>query len=188
METKQIILTHALELFAARGYDAVGVQEIALAAGITKPTLYHHFGNKEGVLRALIARDGEPLLEKLRAAAHYRGDLPLNLLRLIDVYLAFVSAQPSFYRLLATCSLAPAESDSYRLARPVQKQQHGLVETLFGGASADHGNMRGRARRYAHSFIGLVNTYQRLVVSGEVTVSDALKRDIVHQFSYGIYS
>ena len=188
METRDLILTQALELFAARGYDAVGVQELALAAGITKPTLYHHFGNKEGILAALMGQGSGPLLAKLSAATDYRGDLPLNLLELVDTYLTFATTQPSFYRLLSACSLAPAESDSYRLAHPLEEEQHRLVEALFKRASRDHGNMQGRARRYAHSFIGLANTYARLALLGEVSVGDALKHDIVQQFSYGIYS
>ncbi len=188
METRDLILTQALELFAARGYDAVGVQELVLAAGVTKPTLYHHFGSKEGVLTALIAQGGKPLLTRLRVATDYQGDLTLNLLALTDAYLSFATTQPSFYRLLSACSLAPAESDSYRLARPVEEQQYRLVEALFKKASRDHGNMKGRARPYAHTFIGLVNTYARLALLGEVDVGDALKRDIVQRFSHGIYS
>lgn len=188
METQTILLNHALELFAARGYDAVGVQELASAAGVTKPTLYHHFGNKQGVLKALISRDSQPLLEQLKAVTHYRGDLPLNLKTLVGSYLTFVDRQPDFYRLLAACYLAPPESDSYRLAYPVHEQQHGLVEALFEQAGRDHGNMRGRARRYAHSFVGLINTYLLLALAGEVRVDAQLEHDVVHQFSHGIYS
>lgn len=65
------ILNKALELFSEKGYDATSVREICEAAGITKPTLYHFYGSKEGVYRALvggsldafrrqIARDVEP--------------------------------------------------------------------------------------------------------------------------------
>ena len=46
MENKERILECALELFYAKGYDAVGVQEIAERSGITKPTLYYYFGSK----------------------------------------------------------------------------------------------------------------------------------------------
>lgn len=49
------ILSTALELFAVKGYDATAVREICEAAGITKPTLYHFYGSKDGVLRALVA-------------------------------------------------------------------------------------------------------------------------------------
>lgn len=47
MDNKEKILQCALELFYARGYDAVGVQEIAETAGVTKPTLYYYFGSKK---------------------------------------------------------------------------------------------------------------------------------------------
>jgi len=48
------ILYKALELFSTRGYDATSVREICEAAGITKPTLYHFYGSKEGVYRSLV--------------------------------------------------------------------------------------------------------------------------------------
>ena len=48
------ILQGALELFSAKGYEATSVREICEAAGITKPTLYHYYGSKEGVYRALV--------------------------------------------------------------------------------------------------------------------------------------
>jgi AcrR family transcriptional regulator len=47
-------MSTALELFAVKGYDATSVREICAAAGITRPTLYHFYGSKDGVLRALI--------------------------------------------------------------------------------------------------------------------------------------
>src|SRR5712691_7836075 len=48
------ILSTALDLFAVKGYDATAVREICEAAGITKPTLYHFYGSKEGVLQTLV--------------------------------------------------------------------------------------------------------------------------------------
>src|SRR5262245_56785342 len=48
------ILNKALELFSTKGYDATSVREICEAAQITKPTLYHFYGSKEGVYRALV--------------------------------------------------------------------------------------------------------------------------------------
>ena len=57
------ILQSALELFSSKGYDATSVREICEAAGITKPTLYHFYGSKEGVYRALV----EGVLERFRS-------------------------------------------------------------------------------------------------------------------------
>ncbi|MGH9337615.1 MAG: TetR/AcrR family transcriptional regulator [Vicinamibacteria bacterium] len=41
-------------MFSSKGYDATSVREICEASGITKPTLYHFYGSKEGVYRALV--------------------------------------------------------------------------------------------------------------------------------------
>ena len=52
--TKQKILDKALELFAARGYDAVSVGQIAEAVGIKAPSLYNHFPNKQSIFNAIV--------------------------------------------------------------------------------------------------------------------------------------
>ena len=43
MDNKTSIIECAIKLFASKGYDAVSVQEITIAANITKPTLYYYF-------------------------------------------------------------------------------------------------------------------------------------------------
>lgn len=187
-ENQTQLLDHALSLFARYGYDAVGVQELAQAAGVTKPTLYHYFGSKRGVLEAVITGGGAPLTADLRAATDYTGDLPLSLRRVVSSYARLAHANPRFYRLLLACSLAPPESEPYGLARTQLSAQRGLVETMFRAAAKDHGNMRGRARRYATSLIGLVDSYLILELNGELTLDSALEHDLVQQFSYGIYT
>ena len=57
MDNRMNILEKALHLFYEKGYDAIGVQEIADAAGVAKPTLYHYFGSKYGLLQA-VAMEG----------------------------------------------------------------------------------------------------------------------------------
>lgn len=54
--TKDRILDSALTLFAAKGYDGVGVDLIAENAGIKGPSLYKHFKGKEDILNALIEK------------------------------------------------------------------------------------------------------------------------------------
>jgi len=53
VDSRAGLLHAALEPISRKGYDAVGVQEIAEAAGVAKPTLYHFFGSKGGLLEAL---------------------------------------------------------------------------------------------------------------------------------------
>lgn len=54
MGTKEAILSKALKLFAARGYEAVSVADIAKELGITKGALYRHYKNKRDVLDHII--------------------------------------------------------------------------------------------------------------------------------------
>lgn len=52
-DTKQKILSAALELFSICGYDAVSVGQIAKAVGIKAPSLYNHFASKRAIFDAL---------------------------------------------------------------------------------------------------------------------------------------
>ena len=52
-DLKARLLAAALSHFAAKGYDGVQVREVAEDAGVSKPTLYYHFGSKEGLFRQL---------------------------------------------------------------------------------------------------------------------------------------
>ncbi len=56
------MLTAARELFAERGYSAVTMDDVAAAAGITKPLLYNYFGNKERLYLACMQPAGEALV------------------------------------------------------------------------------------------------------------------------------
>ncbi len=53
-DTKQKIIDKALELFAAHGYDAVSVGEIAEAVGIRAPSLYNHYPSKRAIFDAIV--------------------------------------------------------------------------------------------------------------------------------------
>ena len=54
MPTKERILYAALDLFAKKGYDGVGVDLIAENAGLKGPSLYRHYKGKEDIFNSLI--------------------------------------------------------------------------------------------------------------------------------------
>ena len=188
MDNRSNILKCALELFAARGYDAIGVQEICEAAGITKPTLYHYFGNKRGVLDSLVREQCGPFVTQLTQAADYNGDLPLTLQKMVTVYFQFALHHPAFYRMQLAMWIALPENEAFQVVAAANEEQHQIVEAMFLRATADHGNMRGRRRIYAATFIGMVNTYIALALNGYLELNDMVAQQAVHQFSHGIYS
>jgi TetR/AcrR family transcriptional regulator len=188
MDNRSRILTCALELFAARGYDAVGVQEIVDAVGIAKPTLYHFFGSKRGLLDTLLAEHFNVLYATVEQAAAYRGDLPLTLNRIAAAYFKYASDHRLFYRLQLGLWFAPPDSEAFQAVARLNEKQQTLLEQLFIQAANDHGNMKGRHRAYAATFLGMLNTYISLSLNGYTELDDELVYKAVHQFMHGIFS
>ncbi len=188
MDNRSAILACALDLFASRGYDAVGVQEIADAAGITKPTLYHYFGSKHGLLEALLDEQLGPLLAALEQAADYQHDVKGAIERVVRTYFDYASSHRVFYRLQLGFWFAPPQSEAFRAVSRRNERQHALLEAMFERAARDHGNMRGRQRPYAATLLGMINTYAGLALNDYEVLGDALTRQAVHQFMHGIFS
>jgi AcrR family transcriptional regulator len=67
-EARRLILETAQELIARAGPEGLRLQEIAAAAGISHPLILHHFGSREGLVRALIEEAVAELRDKLIAA------------------------------------------------------------------------------------------------------------------------
>ncbi|MCB2187631.1 MAG: TetR/AcrR family transcriptional regulator [Deltaproteobacteria bacterium] len=188
MENRDRIIAEALGLFSQRGYAAVGVQEIAAAAGVTKPTLYHYFGSKRGLLREILEERFLALLGRVRPAAAYSGDLPLTLYRLAQAYFSFARENEEFYRWQLAMWFAPPQSETFLEVTPWNRRQQEMLEELFLAAARDHGNMKGRHQRYAATFLGMVNTLAGLALQGFTRLDDTLVFQVVHQFMHGIYS
>jgi AcrR family transcriptional regulator len=188
MDNPTKILDCSLELISARGYDAVGIQEIVEAAGVTKPTLYHYFNSKRGLLDQLLAANFDKLIDVVTQAAVYQGDMVLTLEKTIRVYFAFARENPKFYRMQLTMYFASPESEPNQAVAGYNRKQYELLESLFIQAVKDHGNMRGRHRLYAATFMGMINTYIGLFLNGHIELTDQLVYQTVHQFMHGIFS
>ncbi len=63
------ILIMAIQTFVERGYEKASMDEVAARASTTKRTVYAHFGSKEGLFRAALARAVELFLSELPALA-----------------------------------------------------------------------------------------------------------------------
>jgi AcrR family transcriptional regulator len=77
----------------------VSMDEIASEAGITKPVLYRHFGDKDGLFEALTERYVDELARALRPAVD-AAEPRSRLAATIDAYLSYVEREPERYRFL----------------------------------------------------------------------------------------
>src|SRR5512138_1669034 len=94
------ILLKALSLFSLRGYDATSVREICEAAGVTKPTLYHFYGSKEGVYRTLVEGTLDQYRDGVRAIVEAKGSVAERLRTIARGHFAYTKERPELVRFL----------------------------------------------------------------------------------------
>jgi TetR/AcrR family transcriptional regulator len=78
------LLKAASEVFARKGYAAASVREIVEHAGVTKPVLYYHFGNKEGILLAIVEEAFKVVAAEIAEAAASPGSVRERTLRVCE--------------------------------------------------------------------------------------------------------
>ena len=188
MDNRENILQCALELFASKGYNSVGVQEIVKRAGITKPTLYHYFGSKQGLLENILEKYFKAFIPKVENAADYQHDVPYSLMKTARIFFAFARRHQKFYRFQLSLTFSPPDSIRKQLITPYNMKVYEILEELFLKASVDHGNMKGRHKAYALSFIGMLNTYILAALDGNLILDEDLVYRATHRFMHGIYS
>jgi AcrR family transcriptional regulator len=67
-ETRAKLVRAAREAFATKGYSAASMDDLTAAAGLTRGALYHNFGDKKGLLQAVIDQIDAEMLARMRAA------------------------------------------------------------------------------------------------------------------------
>ncbi|MET9801979.1 TetR family transcriptional regulator [Streptomyces sp. NPDC006368] len=102
-------LLEAADRVVLRDGPQASMNAIAAEAGITKPILYRHFGDKGGLYRALAKRHTDALLAALRAALDAPADRRRRVEATLDTYLAAIEARPQVYRFL----MHPAEDGGH---------------------------------------------------------------------------
>lgn len=98
-------LLEAADRVVLRDGPQASMNAIAAEAGITKPILYRHFGDKGGLYRALAKRHTDALLDALRTALDAPAERRQRVEATLDTYLAAIEARPQVYRFL----MHPAE-------------------------------------------------------------------------------
>lgn len=76
-ERRQQILDAALDVFAAEGYGAARIEDVASQAGIAKGTVYLHFKDKQDLFEQLVMQLAQPILD--RAATGARAGIPARM-------------------------------------------------------------------------------------------------------------
>ncbi|MCB2190883.1 MAG: TetR/AcrR family transcriptional regulator [Deltaproteobacteria bacterium] len=84
---KDKLALNALELFAEHGFVGTSIRDIAKATGLSISNIYHHFGNKEGLLLAILKTASARLLRELQEASNQPGTPIERFKKLVQTHL-----------------------------------------------------------------------------------------------------
>lgn len=107
--SRERILAAATEVFSTRGYAGAGVDRLAEKSGIAKTAIYYHFGNKEGLLAAVLERAATQWIDGIQSAARQGGDPLQRLDRALAGMRAMLEERPWIYKLFQILALEVAE-------------------------------------------------------------------------------
>jgi len=132
---RQAVLAATEALLLEGGSEAVSIRRVSARCGYSAPTIYHHFGDKNGLIDAVLERRFRHMLELMQAIP--RGDDAARYLREVAVaFVRFAVANPDHYRLLniERAHQSPEAVPSAQAAQALAKQA--LGELLREGTLA----------------------------------------------------
>lgn len=95
-QTRAGILRAATALLYQRGLDGIGVAELCATIGVSKETLYRHFGSKEGLAQAVLEARSDRILRWVHDAVAAAGDNPVDQLAAVFDALTQWHDEPTF--------------------------------------------------------------------------------------------
>jgi AcrR family transcriptional regulator len=129
-ERREQLLDVTKAIVGDHGLHAVSIDRVAREAGITRPIVYEHFSDLEGVLRALLDREGNRALAQLASfmpvAAGEGDDVLAVLLAALTGYLEAVRSDPVTWRLV----LIPPEGAPAFLRERIEQARAAIVAQL----------------------------------------------------------
>lgn len=151
-ERRAQLLDVGRSVFAAVGYEAASIEEIAKRAKITKPIVYEHFGGKEGLYAVVVDREVRRMVESITAALE--GDHPRLLLEQAALaLLTYIEEEPDGFKVLLRDS--PVASGQGSLASVIGDIAD-QVEYILAGEFKQRGYDPKLSPLYSHALVGMV--------------------------------
>lgn len=97
-DKKENILKAALQLFSEEGFGSTSTSRIAKAAGVSEGLIFRHFGNKDGLLNAIL-KEGEERAKMVFANIVLEADPKQVIAKTIDLPFVIPESEHEFWRL-----------------------------------------------------------------------------------------
>ncbi|GAA2283935.1 TetR/AcrR family transcriptional regulator [Streptomyces hawaiiensis] len=166
----------ALELFSRRSPDEVSIDEIATAAGISRPLVYHYFPGKLSLYEAALQRASDDLAA--RFVEPHEGPLGARLLRVMHRYFDFVDEHGPGFSALMRGGPAVGSSTTNALVDSVRQAAYVQILSHLGVADPP-----ARLELVVRSWISLAESTALIWLDGRRIPREELEPQLVNDFA-----
>jgi TetR/AcrR family transcriptional regulator len=176
---KGAIRNAAAELFAEKGFAATSTREICQRAGVTKPVLYYHFGNKGELYEELVLDTFSDYQKELRRATHRGRKARVKLVEVLTAIFGFTRRNRTLSRMAMRMVFAPErESPAINYVELAQVGEKVLADVVREGVR--RGEIRGQVAAVAGAIYGhAMACVQGFLLIGQPALDRALARDVI---------
>ncbi|SDC20823.1 TetR/AcrR family transcriptional regulator [Streptomyces prasinopilosus] len=175
-ERRQQLIGVALELFSRRSPDDVSIDEIASAAGISRPLVYHYFPSKLSLYEAALSRAADDLAS--RFAEPREGPLGARLVRVMGRYFDFVDEHGPGFSALMRGGPAVGSSTTNALIDSVRQAAYEQILSHMGAVDPP-----ARLELVVRSWISLAESTALIWLDGRRIPRAGLETQLVHDFA-----
>lgn len=190
--SRELILDAARELIASRGYDGMVISDLCARSGLPASSIYYHFGNKLGVLAALLDRTFGELHAAFPDPSSYRAGDPL------DRFEAWFTAacqsldqRPEYLRLLLAISVGSHKDTELvgDTVRRIRDYAHAswvaALTPVFGEEQAEFVDKLAVLGRAVTDGLAVTNSFDGMSYSSHVAPFVAMIRGLAEQRGQG---
>jgi AcrR family transcriptional regulator len=160
------LLESALEVFAAHGYHAAAMDDIAVRAGVSKPVLYQHFPGKLDLYLALLEVSCDTIIDNCREALLSTQDNKQRVAATMDVFFDYVASETGAFRLVFESDL----TNEPNVREQVERVTTECAELITQVIAEDTGLPAEASHLLAVALVGMAQVSARYWLADESTI------------------
>jgi len=164
---REQLLTVAQDVFAANGYHATAMDEIAERAGVSKPVLYQHFPGKLDLYSALLDVHVDELVSAVKEALGSTTDNKQRVKNAVGAFYDFVNSETGAYRMVFESDLRGEPA----VQAAVDRANRAPVDAITQTITSDAGLSEDKARLLASGLVGLSQVSARYWLDNHNSIS-----------------
>jgi AcrR family transcriptional regulator len=175
---RQQVLDVALPVFARDGFHRTSMNEVAEAAGVTKPVLYQHFRSKRDLYLALLDEVGRDLLDRLARATRVAPDGHEQTSAGFRAYFQWVAEDRQAFLVLFGSGSRRDEEFAAAVRRVTEELADAIAPLIAVDIEPEH------RQNLAHAVVGMAEAASRRLVDADAAFDPAELADQISTLAW----